>query len=109
MAGSGEEGRVALVTGSTSGIGLAIAKALAPKVQGLVIHGLGTEEQIKAAIECVRKAGTGSLRVEFHGANLTKPEEIREMVEFCKEKFGKTPDILINNAGDLLFSGMYKQ
>ena len=109
MAGSGEEGRVALVTGSTSGIGLAIAKALAPKVQGLLIHGLGTEEQIKAAIECVRKAGTGSLRVEFHGANLTKPEEIREMVEFCKEKFGKTPDILINNAGDLLFSGMYKQ
>ena len=102
MAVSSEEGRVALVTGSTSGIGLAIAKTLAPKVQGLIVHGLDTEERIKAAIESIRKAGNESLRVEFHGANLTKPAEIRELVEFCKEKFGKTPDILINNAGDVL-------
>ena len=93
--------KVALVTGSTSGLGLATAKSLAPKISGLLLHGLETEEQVKLATEAV-KAANPSLAVEFHGANLTVPEEIRAMVQFCKEKFGKTPDILVNNAGKLL-------
>jgi 3-hydroxybutyrate dehydrogenase len=90
--------RVALVTGSTSGIGLAISKALAPKVDVVVVNGFATEEQRKEAIAAVQKAGSGT-RVEYHGADLTKPNEIRDMVEFCVKEFGKTPDILVNNAG----------
>ena len=96
-----ESKRVALVTGSTSGIGLAISKALAPKVDVVVVNGFATEEQRKEAIAAVQKAGSGT-RVVYHGADLTKPNEIRDMVEFCVKEFGKTPDILVNNAGELL-------
>ena len=92
---------VALVTGATGGIGLAIAKALAPKVDVVVVSGFTAEEQRKeAVVTAVQKAGPGA-RVEYRRANLAKPNEIRDMVKHCVKEFGKTPDILVNNAGKL--------
>lgn len=84
------EGKVALVTGSTSGIGLAIAKALAAEGAKLVINGFGDPEEI--AREC-RELGA------IHdGADMSKPAEIERMMKRCADELGG-PDILVNNAG----------
>ncbi len=89
-------GQVAIVTGSTSGIGLAMADALAEQGAKVVINGLGD----RAAIEATRAAletrhGTA---VAYHPADMTKPDEIAAMVAFAKDQFGRL-DILVNNAG----------
>jgi 3-hydroxybutyrate dehydrogenase len=84
------EGKVALVTGSTSGIGLAIAHALAAEGAKLMINGFGSEDEIQRLCEEM-----GALH---DGANLTDPEAIAQMMKQCAEKLGP-PDILINNAG----------
>jgi 3-hydroxybutyrate dehydrogenase len=89
-------GQVAVVTGSTSGIGAAMAAALAERGVSVVLNGLGDAaviEQHRAALE----ARTGSA-VRFHGADMTKPAEITDMVAFAKAEFGRL-DILVNNAG----------
>ena len=91
--------RLALITGSTSGIGLSVAKTLATKFNNIVLNGFATEEQQKEVVEAVRKSGA-DVKVEFHGADLSKPNEIRELVDFCAKTFGRTPDILVNNAGE---------
>ena len=90
--------RIALVTGSTSGIGLGVARCLAPKVNKLLLNGLASDEDVQLARDTVLKENN-KLQVEFHGADLSKPSEIKEMMEFCKTKFGRSPDILVNNAG----------
>ena len=89
-------GQVAVVTGSTSGIGLALADALAEAGASLVINGLGDP----AAIENIREAVAAKWggEVAYHGADMTRPEEIAEMIAFAKERFGRL-DILVNNAG----------
>ncbi|OYX31179.1 MAG: 3-hydroxybutyrate dehydrogenase [Caulobacterales bacterium 32-69-10] len=89
-------GHVAIVTGSTSGIGLAMAEALAAAGADLVLNGLGDPaaiENVRAAVEA--KHGGG---VAYHPADMTKPDQISEMVAFAKSRFGRL-DILLNNAG----------
>ena len=84
------EGKVALVTGSTSGIGLAIAKALAAEGARLMINGFGDRAEIER--EC------NDLGAIHDGADMSKPEEIERMMKRCADELGG-PDILVNNAG----------
>jgi 3-hydroxybutyrate dehydrogenase len=84
------EGKVALVTGSTSGIGLAIAKALAAEGAKLMINGFGDAEEIER--EC------DALGAIHDGADMSKPAEIEAMMRRCANELGG-PDILVNNAG----------
>ena len=90
------EGKHALVTGSTSGIGLAYAKALAAKGCSITMNGLADQPTIDAAISEVDAAGAGSIR--FSGADMRKPNEIRAMVTDAVSEMGGI-DILVNNAG----------
>ncbi len=86
--------QTALITGSTSGIGLGIAKAFAAKGYNIIFNGLeanGSEIAQKTAAEF-------GIDFMFSGANMLQPAALREMVQQATEKFG-TIDILINNAG----------
>lgn len=88
--------KTALVTGSTSGIGLAIARAFAGQGADVVLNGFGKPEEIertRAGIE----AECG-VRAHYSGADMTKPAEIEAMVNEAQGKFGSL-DILVNNAG----------
>lgn len=89
-------GKTALVTGSTSGIGLAYARALAGEGANVVINGFGDA----AAIEAERQAleGLSGAAALYSGHDLTKPEEIEAMMKEAADQFGGV-DILINNAG----------
>ena len=78
--------RRALVTGSTSGIGLAIARALATEGAGVILNGLGDADEIVALCE--------ELGANYHGANLMDPDAIAAMMG----EIGPV-DILVNNAG----------
>lgn len=86
------KGKTALVTGSTSGIGLGIAKALAAQGANIVLNGFGDVDGPKAEV-----AALGA-RVAYHGADMSKPAEIEAMLTFAEEQFGRV-DILVNNAG----------
>jgi 3-hydroxybutyrate dehydrogenase len=90
------DGRVALVTGSTSGIGLGIARAFASAGASVVINGFGKPEEINDTIECLQKE-TGATAV-YSAADMTRPDEIAMMVNLALETFGHL-DILVNNAG----------
>jgi 3-hydroxybutyrate dehydrogenase len=89
------KGKTALVTGSTSGIGLGIAKALAKQGANIVLNGFGDHAGPKAEVAEVAALGA---QVAYHGADMSKPAEIEAMVKFAEEKFGRV-DILVNNAG----------
>src|SRR6476619_5439263 len=84
------EGKIALVTGSTSGIGLAIAKALAAEGARLMINGFGNPADIER--EC------GELGAIHDGADLSDASTIEQMMKRCADELGG-PDILVNNAG----------
>ncbi|MBQ0920605.1 3-hydroxybutyrate dehydrogenase [Hydrogenophaga aromaticivorans] len=84
--------KTALVTGSTSGIGLGIAKALARQGANIVLNGFGDVEGPKAEILAL------GVQVAYHGADMSKPAEIEDMMKFAAERFGRV-DILVNNAG----------
>ena len=87
--------KTALVTGSTSGIGLGIAQALAAQGANVMLNGFGDVEAAKAE---VARVATGGAKVGYHGADMSKPAEIEAMVKACEEQFGAL-DILVNNAG----------
>ena len=86
------KGKTALVTGSTSGIGLGIAQALAQQGANIVLNGFGDVDGPKAAI------GTHGVKVLYHGADMSKPAEIEDMMRVADEHFGPV-DIVVNNAG----------
>ncbi len=89
-------GKSALITGSTSGIGLGIARALAGQGCNIMLNGLGDQlriENLRSDLE--REFG---VIVHYHGADMTRPDEIAEMVEVTSVAFGGV-DVLINNAG----------
>ena len=90
------KGQVAVVTGSTSGIGLAIAKALAEQGANIMLNGFGDAaeiEKVRASLE--KDYGVKAL---FNGADLSKGDAVRGLVEETVQKLGRI-DILVNNAG----------
>ncbi len=89
-------GKTAIVTGSTSGIGQGIARALAAKGANLVINGFGDSEQIER--DCADLRESFGVEVIYHGADLTRAEEIEALIGAARERFGGV-DILVNNAG----------
>lgn len=86
------KGKTALVTGSTSGIGLGIAKALAQQGANIVLNGFGDVEGPKAEVAAF------GVKVAYHGADMSKPVEIEDMMKYAAAQFGRV-DILVNNAG----------
>ena len=86
------KGKTALVTGSTSGIGLGIAKSLARQGANIVLNGFGDAEGPKAEVAAL------GVKVGYHGADMSKPAEIEAMIRACEEEFGAV-DVLVNNAG----------
>ena len=86
------KGKTALVTGSTSGIGLGIAKALAQQGANIVLNGFGDHEGPLAEIQAL------GVKAVYHGADMSKPAEIEAMMAFAAKEFGQV-DILVNNAG----------
>ena len=90
------EGRVSLVTGSTSGIGLGIARALAAAGSAIVLNGFGKPEDI--AETQARLVSEFNVRARYSPADMSKAASIAEMVAMTLETFGRL-DILVNNAG----------
>lgn len=86
------KGKTALVTGSTSGIGLGIATRLAEAGADVILNGFGDSEKAKADLS--RLGG----RVGYHGADLSQPEQITDLFAYAEHEFGGV-DILVNNAG----------
>jgi 3-hydroxybutyrate dehydrogenase len=89
-------GKVALVTGSTSGIGLGIATAMAQAGADIVLNGLGQARDIDQLTQSLGERH--GVRVRFNGADMSKPDQIRAMVGAAESELGRL-DILINNAG----------
>ncbi|HKV00042.1 MAG TPA: 3-hydroxybutyrate dehydrogenase [Vineibacter sp.] len=89
-------GKTAIVTGSTSGIGLGIAEALAADGANIVLNGFGDA----AAIETLRAkiAREHNVGVSYHGADISKPGDVAAMIAVAQKDFGGV-DILVNNAG----------
>jgi 3-hydroxybutyrate dehydrogenase len=86
------KGKTALITGSTSGIGLGIAKALAQQGANIMLNGFGDIEGPKAEIAAL------GVQVDYHGADMSQPADIEAMMQQAAKRFGRI-DILVNNAG----------
>jgi 3-hydroxybutyrate dehydrogenase len=89
-------GRLSLVTGSTSGIGLGIAEALAAAGSHVVLNGFGAVSDVEAARQ--RIAADCGVKVSYSAADMSRPEAIEEMIATAVTDHGRL-DILVNNAG----------
>ena len=89
-------GKAAIVTGSTSGIGLGIAQAFAAQGMNVMLNGLGDLAAIEALRASLEK--TCGIKALYSAADMTKPAEIAQMVADAEKAFGKL-DVLVNNAG----------
>jgi NAD(P)-dependent dehydrogenase (short-subunit alcohol dehydrogenase family) len=90
------DGKIAVVTGSTSGIGRGIAEHFAGLGADVVVHGLNRDD----GLETVRRVKAAGRRAEYVDGNLTSEEVCRGLIRFAVERFGGL-DILVNNAGDV--------
>ena len=90
------KGQVAVISGSTSGIGLALARAVAARGGDVVLNGLGDPAEIERTRSELEASSSGL--VLYHGADMTRGEEIADVVAFAKHELGRL-DILVNNAG----------
>jgi 3-hydroxybutyrate dehydrogenase len=89
------KGKIAIVTGSTSGIGLGIARALAAQGAGVLLNGFGSQAEIDAVR---REIGARGVPVGYSAADVSKPAEVVAMVAAATRELGRV-DILVNNAG----------
>ncbi len=88
--------KAAIVTGSTSGIGLAIARAFAAQGADIVLNGFGKADEIEfLRSETERRFG---VRVRYSGADMSRPEQVRQLAQLAQDAFGRI-DIVVNNAG----------
>ena len=90
------QGKNAIITGSTSGIGLGIAEAMAAAGMNIMLNGFGDAAEIEAMRSDL--ATRHGVKVGYHGADMTKPEEIADLVSATVAAFD-TVDVLVNNAG----------
>ena len=90
------KGKVAVVTGSTSGIGLGIARALAAEGADVVLNGFGDTGGIDRL--CKELASKHGVQVSYSGADMSKPDDVAKMIEAATAELGHV-DILVNNAG----------
>ena len=90
------KGQVAVISGSTSGIGLALARAVASRGGDVVLNGLGDPSEIERT-RAEMEASCG-VRVRYHAANMLKGDEVADMVAYARHQLGRL-DILVNNAG----------
>jgi 3-hydroxybutyrate dehydrogenase len=90
------EGKVSLVTGSTSGIGLGIARALAAQGSTIVLNGFGKADEIEATTR--QLIADYDVRAFHSPADMSKPESIAQMIAATLDSYGRL-DILVNNAG----------
>jgi 3-hydroxybutyrate dehydrogenase len=90
------KGKSAVVTGSTSGIGLAIARALAKEGANVTINGFGDKDAIEKERSGIEK--DFGVKAAYSGADMTKPPQIVEMIQTAEKTFGSV-DVLVNNAG----------
>ena len=92
----GLQGQTAIITGSTSGIGQGLAHALAEQGVNIILNGFGDPAKIETERRQMQEATNAAIR--YHPADMTKPAEIADMVDFARREFGRL-DILVNNAG----------
>lgn len=90
------EGRAAIVTGSTSGIGLGIARALAEAGSAVMLNGFGDQSDIEMQRSSL--ASANDVDVAYSNADMSKPADIQRMAEMAARRFGQI-DIVVNNAG----------
>ena len=89
-------GKTAIVTGSTSGIALGIATALAGQGANIVLNGFGPADEIEKIVSDLKRQH--NVGVMYWSANIADPDEIEDMVDQTRAEFGAV-DILVNNAG----------
>jgi 3-hydroxybutyrate dehydrogenase len=90
------KGKSALVTGSTSGIGLGIARALAEQGSNILLNGFGDAAAIQALVAEI--GAKYKVKVAYSGADISQPAQVAAMIQQCVSEFGSI-DVLVNNAG----------